>query len=181
MENTPLKRPKIPFFGLCLGLQLSVIEFARNVVGIKDATSREFDRKAKNPVIDVMQEQKELLKEKHYGGTMRLGAFDCQIQDGTISHKAYKDWVEGVTKGPYMISERHRHRYEVNNDYRDILKENGLVIAGVNPKKNLVEIIELKDHPFFVGTQFHPEFKSRPLKPHPLFKEFIKAAIKNKA
>ena len=175
------RKNKIPFFGLCLGLQLSVIEFARNVVGIKDATSREFDRKAKNPVIDVMQEQKELLKEKHYGGTMRLGAFDCQIQDGTISHKAYKDWVEGVTKGPYMISERHRHRYEVNNDYRDILKENGLVIAGVNPKKNLVEIIELKDHPFFVGTQFHPEFKSRPLKPHPLFKEFIKAAIKNKA
>jgi CTP synthase len=175
------RKNKIPFFGLCLGLQLSVIEFARNVVGIKDATSREFNRNAKNPVIDVMQEQKELLKEKHYGGTMRLGAFDCQIQDGTISHKAYKDWVEGTVKGPYMISERHRHRYEVNNDYRDVLKENGLVIAGVNPKKNLVEIVELKDHPFFVGTQFHPEFKSRPLKPHPLFKEFIRAAIKNKA
>jgi len=175
------RKNKIPFFGLCLGLQLSVIEFARNVVGIKDATSREFDRNAKNPVIDVMQEQKELLKEKHYGGTMRLGAFDCQIQDGTISHKAYKDWAEGAIKGSYMISERHRHRYEVNNDYRDILKERGLVIAGVNPKKNLVEIVELKDHPFFVGTQFHPEFKSRPLKPHPLFKEFIKAAIKNKA
>jgi CTP synthase len=171
------RKNKIPFFGLCLGLQLSVIEFARNIVGIKDATSREFDRNAKNPVIDVMQEQKELLKEKHYGGTMRLGAFDCDVQEDTISHKAYKDWV-GEVKGPYMISERHRHRYEVNNDYRDILKDNGLIIAGVNPKKDLIEIIELKDHPFFVATQFHPEFKSRPLKPHPLFKAFIRAAIK---
>jgi CTP synthase len=175
------RKNKIPMFGLCLGLQLSVIEFARNVVGIKDATSREFDRNAKNPVIDVMEEQKELLKQKHYGGTMRLGAYECLIQPGTISHNAYKDWVEKVPAGSYMISERHRHRYEVNNDYRDILKEKGLVIAGVNPKKDLVEIIELKDHPFFVGTQFHPEFKSRPLKPHPLFREFIKAAIKNKA
>ena len=166
-------------FGLCLGLQLSVIEFARNVVGIKDATSREFDRNAKNPVIDVMAEQKKLLKEKKYGGTMRLGAYDCEVQPGTISHEAYKDWVVNAPKGPYIISERHRHRYEVNNDYRNVLKDKGLIIAGVNPKKDLVEIIELKDHPFFVGTQFHPEFKSRPLKPHPLFKEFIKAAIKN--
>jgi CTP synthase len=172
------RKNKIPFFGLCLGLQLSVIEFARNVVGIKDATSREFDENAKNPVIDVMQEQKKLLKEKHYGGTMRLGAFDCDIQENTISHKAYKDWVASATQGPYMISERHRHRYEVNNDYRDILREKGLVVAGINPKNDLVEIIELKNHPFFVGTQFHPEFKSRPLKPHPLFKEFVKAAIK---
>ncbi len=171
------RKNKIPFFGLCLGLQLSVIEFARNVAGIKDATSREFDKNAKNPVIDVMQEQKELLKQKHYGGTMRLGAYDCQIQKGTISHKAYKNWVKDA-KGPYMISERHRHRYEVNNDYRNILEEKGLVIAGINTKKNLIEIIEIKNHPFFVGTQFHPEFKSRPLKPHPLFKEFIKVAIR---
>jgi len=173
------RKNKIPMFGLCLGLQLSVIEFARNVVGIKDATSREFDKNAKNPVIDVMQEQKELLKQKHYGGTMRLGAYDCQVQEGTISHKAYKDWV-GEQKGSYVISERHRHRYEVNNDYRDTLKKNGLIVAGINQKKDLVEIIEIKNHPFFVGTQFHPEFKSRPLKPHPLFKEFIKAAIKHK-
>ena len=173
------RKNKIPFFGLCLGLQLATIEFARNVAGIKDATSREFNRDAKNPVIDVMQEQKKLLKEKHYGGTMRLGAFDCQVQESTISHRAYKDWVSDTTKGPYMISERHRHRYEVNNDYRSILEEKGLVVAGLNPKKNLIEIIEIKNHPFFVGTQFHPEFKSRPLKPHPLFKEFIKAAIKN--
>lgn len=171
------RKNKIPFLGLCLGLQLSVIEFSRNVAGIKDATSREFDKKAKNPVIDVMQEQKELLKEKNYGGTMRLGAYDCQVQENTISHKAYKDWVPDA-EGAYMISERHRHRYEVNNDYRDMLQNKGLVIAGINPKKNLVEIIEIKDHPFFVGTQFHPEFKSRPMKPHPLFKEFIHAATK---
>ena len=164
------RKNKIPFFGLCLGLQLATIEFARNVAGIKDATSREFDKNAKNPVIDVMQEQKELLKDKKYGGTMRLGAYDCKLQDGTTSRKAY---------GAEMISERHRHRYEVNNDYREKLKEKGLVVAGTNPKKDLVEIIEIKDHPFFVATQFHPEFKSRPLKPHPLFKEFIKAAIKN--
>ena len=176
------RKNKIPFLGLCLGLQLSVIEFARNVAGMKDATSREFEKNAKNPVIDVMEEQKHLLKEKHYGGTMRLGAYDCEIQPGTTSHKAYKDWVKGpkgYPKRPYMISERHRHRYEVNNDYRDLLKEKGLVIAGINPKANLVEIIEIKNHPFFVATQFHPEFKSRPLKPHPLFKEFIKVAIKN--
>ncbi len=171
------RKNKIPFFGLCLGLQLSVIEFARNVAGIKDATSREFEKNPKNPVIDVMQEQKKLLKDKNYGGTMRLGAYDCEVQDNTISHRAYKDWA-GEKKGAYTISERHRHRYEVNNDYRDVLQKNGLVVAGINTKKDLIEIIELKDHPFFVATQFHPEFKSRPLKPHPLFREFIKAAIK---
>jgi CTP synthase len=171
---------KIPFLGLCLGLQLSVTEFARNVAGIKDATSREFDKKAKNAVIDVMPEQKVLLEEKHYGGTMRLGAYDCQVQEGTISHKAYKDWVKEANNGPYTISERHRHRYEVNNDYRDLLVEKGLIVAGINEKKDLVEIIELKDHPFFVGVQFHPEFKSRPLKPHPLFRALIGAAVKNK-
>ncbi len=163
------RKNKIPFLGLCLGLQLSVIEFSRNVCGIKDATSREFNKNAKNPVIDVMEGQKKLLKEKHYGGTMRLGAYDCELVPGTISHRSYK---------ASLISERHRHRYEVNNDYRKILEEKGLVVAGVNPKKNLVEIIEIKDHPFFVASQFHPEFKSRPLKPHPLFKEFMKAAIK---
>ena len=163
---------KIPMFGLCLGLQLSVIEFARNVVGIKDATSREFDKKAKNAVIDVMEEQKKLLKEKHYGGTMRLGAYDCELAPGTISHKAY---------GQDLISERHRHRYEVNNKYREDLVKNGLTIAGINPKSDLVEIIEIKDHPFFVGTQFHPEFKSRPLRPHPLFKKFVEAAIRKSA
>ncbi len=168
---------KIPFFGLCLGLQLATIEFARNVAGIKDATSREFEKDAANAVIDVMEEQKVLLKEKHYGGTMRLGAYDCQVQENTISHEAYKDW-EPKASGKYIISERHRHRYEVNNNYRDQLVQKGLVVAGLNPQKDLVEIIELKDHPFFVGVQFHPEFKSRPLKPQPLFKAFIKAAAK---
>lgn len=167
---------KIPMLGLCLGLQLSVIEFARNVAGIKDATSKEFDPKAKSPVIDVMEEQKKMLEMRHYGGTMRLGAYDCEIQPNTISHKAYQDWA-GKQSGPYIISERHRHRYEVNNNYRKQLEEKGLVIAGINPKSNLVEIIEAKSHPFFVASQFHPEFKSRPLKPHPLFKQFIKAAI----
>jgi len=179
------RKHKIPFLGLCYGLQLATIEFARNVAGIKDATSRELDKNPKNPVIDLMQEQKDLLKQNKYGGTMRLGAYDCQVQEGTISHRAYQDWLVGKdknTKNEYIISERHRHRYEVNNDYLEQLKKAGLVVAGINTKKNLVEIIELskKDHPFFVGTQFHPEFKSRPLSPHPLFKEFIKAAIKQK-
>ena len=160
---------KIPFLGLCLGLQLSVIEFSRNVCGIKDANSREFDKKSKNPVIDVMEEQKKLLHEKHYGGTMRLGTYDCQLTPGTISRKAY---------GMDLISERHRHRYEVNDKYLEILQKNGLTIAGVNPKSNLVEIIEIKNHPFFVATQFHPEFKSRPLRPHPLFRELIRASLK---
>jgi len=151
-------------------MQLSVIEFARNVCGLKDATSAEFNKKSKHLLIDVMQEQKELLKEKKYGGTMRLGAYQCVLQDGTVSRKAY---------GKKEISERHRHRYELNNEYRELLIQKGMVIAGVNPEKDLVEIIELKNHPFFVATQFHPEFKSRPLKPHPLFAAFIKAAIKN--
>jgi len=161
------RKNKIPFLGLCLGLQLATIEFARNVCGIKDATSREFDANAKNPVIDLMEEQKDLMKKHNYGGTMRLGTWDCKINKGTNSFKAYKS---------ELVSERHRHRYEVNNDYRDLLVSKGLVIGGINEKKDLVEIIELKDHPFFVAVQFHPELKSRPLVPHPLFKEFIKAA-----
>lgn len=164
-----LRKNKIPFLGLCLGLQLAVIEYARNVCGIKDATSREFDSKAKNPVIDLMEEQKELMKKHDYGGTMRLGAWDCDVKKGTISYRAYKT---------DKISERHRHRYEVNNDYRDLIVSKGLTVAGINAKKDLVEIIELKDHPFFVAVQFHPELKSRPLVPHPLFKEFIKVAGK---
>jgi CTP synthase len=164
-----LRKNKIPFLGLCLGMQLATIEFARNVCGIKDATSAEFNSKAKNKVIDLMKEQIELMKHKNYGATMRLGAWDCEIKPGTISAKAYKQ---------KMISERHRHRYELNNDYRELLQKKGLVVAGVNPEKDLVEIIELKGHPFFAATQFHPEFKSRPLSPHPLFKEFIRVAAK---
>ncbi len=159
---------KIPFLGLCLGMQLATIEFARNICGIENASSAEFGDKDSENIIDVMEEQKVLLKEKRYGGTMRLGAYNCEIMPGTLSEKAY---------GEKMISERHRHRYELNNKYREILEKNGLVIAGINPERNLVEIIELKDHPFFVASQFHPEFKSRPLRPHPLFREFIRVAI----
>lgn len=163
------RKNKIPYLGLCLGMQLAVIEFARNVCKIKNAYSREFSDKCE-PLIDVMPDQKVLLKEKKYGGTMRLGAYKCKITPKTISFKAY---------GKGLISERHRHRYEVNNNFLDILKKRGMIIAGINPARDLVEIIELKNHPFFVGVQFHPEFKSRPLKPHPLFKEFIKTALQN--
>lgn len=162
-----LRKNKIPFLGLCLGMQLATIEFARNVCNIKNATSREFDSKAKNPVIDLMKEQIELMKNKNYGATMRLGAWDCEIMPKTISARSYKQ---------KNISERHRHRYELNNDYRELLEKKGLIMAGVNKEKDLVEIIELKNHPFFVATQFHPEFKSRPLNPHPLFKEFVRIA-----
>jgi len=161
------RKQKIPFLGLCLGMQLATIEFARNVCGIKNANSREFS-KVCEPVIDVMPEQKVLIGEKKYGGTMRLGAYKCKIKPKTKSFGAY---------GVSVISERHRHRYELNNAYRQILEKNGLVMAGINPQKDLVEIIEIANHPFFIASQFHPEFKSRPLRPHPLFREFIKAIL----
>ncbi len=160
---------KIPFLGLCLGMQLSVIEFARNVCGIKEANSSEFAPKGPDSVIDMMPEQVALLEDKKYGATMRLGDYSCKIKEGTNSDRLY----EGD-----LFQERHRHRYEVNNDYREKLVENGLVIAGVNPKRDLVEIIEHKDHPYFVATQFHPEFKSRPTRPHPVFKGLIEAGLK---
>ncbi|MDD2731745.1 MAG: CTP synthase [Candidatus Pacebacteria bacterium] len=166
-----LRKNKIPFLGLCLGMQLAVIEFSRNVIGLKDAHSAEFDKESSNLVIDVMEEQKSLLKEKKYGATMRLGAYRCEINPKSLSFNAYKNKV---------IYERHRHRYEFNNKFKEMFEKKGLVIAGINPEKNLVEIIELKNHPFFIGTQFHPEFKSRPLNPHPLFREFIKNSIKRK-
>ncbi len=162
------RKNKIPFLGLCLGMQLAVVEFARNVCGLKGANSTEFKPKTGYPVIDVMAEQKYLLREKKYGGTMRLGAYKCELKKGTKSQALYGS-------GRYIF-ERHRHRYEFNNKFRKILEEKGMVIAGVNPERNLVEIIELKDHPFFTGVQFHPELKSRPLDPHPLFKGLIRAA-----
>ncbi len=164
------RKKKIPFLGLCLGMQLAVIEFARNICGFKKANSTEFSTDCQYPIIDVMPEQKNLIRDKKYGGTMRLGAYNCKLKPKTHSFKAY---------GRSNISERHRHRYELNNDFKETLESKGMIIAGVNPEKNLVEIIELKNHPFFVGVQFHPELKSRPLKPHPLFKEFIKAAIQH--
>ncbi len=163
------RKNKIPYLGLCYGMQLATIEFARNVCKLKDAHTTEINPKTENPVIDFMIDQKAKIKNKEYGGTMRLGAYRCELIKGTKAQRAYKETE---------ISERHRHRYELNNNFRDILEENGLVISGINPEKNLVEIIELKDHPFFVGTQFHPEFKSRPIRPHPLFREFIKAGLK---
>jgi CTP synthase len=165
------REKKIPYLGLCLGMQLAVVEFARNVCRLKKANSTEFSKNTPYPVIDVMPEQKILLKEKKYGGTMRLGDYKCQLKRGTKSFLAY-----GKKE---FVFERHRHRYELNNQYREILEKKGMIMAGINPERNLVEIIELKNHPFFVGTQFHPEFKSRPLNPHPLFKEFVRAAIKN--
>ncbi|MFH0987364.1 MAG: CTP synthase [Patescibacteria group bacterium] len=159
---------KIPYLGLCLGMQLAVVEFARSVSGLKGANSIEINPDTRYPVIDLMEEQKKLLNQKKYGGTMRLGAYSCQISPRTISARAY---------GRKLISERHRHRYELNNAFRSRLEKDGLVMAGKNPKSDLVEIIEIKNHPFFVATQFHPEFKSRPLKPHPLFREFIKVLL----
>ena len=166
-----LRENKIPFFGLCLGMQLATIEFARNVCGLKNASSTEFDPNCQEPVIDVMAGQKDIIKEKKYGGTMRLGAYNCDLKADTRAFNAYK----GKT-----ISERHRHRYELNNKYRPVLEKKGLVLAGINPENDLVEIVELKDHPFFVAVQFHPEFKSRPLIPHPLFREFVGAAIESR-
>lgn len=163
------RKNNIPFLGLCLGMQMAVIEFARNVCGIKDANSLEMDPKCNNPVINLMGDQVDLIHNKNYGGTMRLGAYPCALKQGTISYKSY---------GVKDISERHRHRYELNNDYRELLESKGLVMAGINPERDLVEIVELKNHPFFVGTQFHPELKSRPLSPHPLFNSFILACKK---
>lgn len=157
----------IPFLGICLGLQCAVIEFARNVCGLKGANSTEFDKKTTYPVIDLMESQRAI---KRKGGTMRLGAYDCQIETGTKSFSAYRK---------KQISERHRHRWEVNNRYRDRLEKNGLKISGINKELNLVEIIELPSHPWYVAGQFHPELKSRVSKAHPLFREFIKASVKH--
>lgn len=160
------REQNIPTFGLCLGLQCMVIEFARNVCGLKNANSTEFDTETPHPVIARLSEQNEI---EDLGGTMRLGAYDCQLNANTIAKTAYKS---------VRISERHRHRWEMNVKYLDQLEKCGLVFAGVNPERNLVEIVELreKDHPCYFGTQFHPEFKSRPVKPHPLFVKFISAA-----
>lgn len=160
---------KIPYLGLCYGMQLAVIEFARNVCHLKNANTTEIDPKTKYPVIDLMSEQKINIQDRQYGGTMRLGAYRCCLIKNTRSRQAYKC---------QEVFERHRHRYEFNNDFRGILEKKGMIVAGLNPEKNLVEIIELKNHPFFIASQFHPEFKSRPLRPHPLFREFIKAGLK---
>ncbi|MCX5704742.1 MAG: CTP synthase [Candidatus Omnitrophica bacterium] len=158
----------IPFLGLCLGMQCAVIEFARNVCGLKGANSTEFKRKAKYPLISLLEEQH---KVKDMGGTMRLGAYPCKIKKGTLAYRVY---------GLALVFERHRHRYEFNNKYRKQLEKKGMVFSGICQKKNLVEIVELKGHPYFIAVQFHPEFKSKPDKAHPLFREFIKSALQAK-
>jgi len=159
----------LPFFGICLGLQCAVIEFARNVCGLRDANSTEFNTGTPHPVIDLMETQVRL---EHKGGTMRLGAYRCLLEKKSKAHQAYRQME---------ISERHRHRYEVNNDYLERLQQKGLLVAGRNPETQLVEVVELKDHPWFVGVQFHPELKSRVLNAHPLFREFVGAALTFKA
>lgn len=159
---------KVPYFGLCLGMQCAVIEYARNVCGLEGAHSTEFNPDTPYSVIDLMPDQV-AVEEK--GGTMRLGVYPCKVMAGTLTQKAYQD---------ELIYERHRHRFEFSNVYREQLTAAGLVIGGTSPNGRLVEIVELKDHPWFVGTQFHPEFKSRPTNPHPLFRDFVKAALNNK-
>ena len=158
---------KIPYYGLCLGLQIAVIEFARNVLKLGGANSTEFEANPRHPVINMMEEQKKIIDK---GATMRLGSYECALTPGTHAAKAY---------GTSSVRERHRHRYEVNNAYVDQLKRAGMVVSGINPRRNLVEIIELKNHPWFLGVQFHPEFQSKPNRAHPLFAAFIAAAIKN--
>ncbi len=159
----------IPFLGICLGMQCAAIEFSRNVLGLKDAHTTEIDKETPNPVINLMEEQK---KVTNLGGSMRLGLYDCHIENDTLTFQEYQK---------LDIKERHRHRYEFNNDYRSIFVKNGMRIAGINPDEDLVEIIELKDHPWFIGVQFHPEYKSTVKEPHPLFTGFVKAAILHKS
>jgi len=162
------RQNKIPFFGICLGMQMAVVEFARNVVGLCGAHSTEFDERSPHPVIDLMPDQVGITKK---GGTMRLGKYPCVLQEGTLSARLY---------GAAEIYERHRHRYEFNNDYRDTFTQHGLRLAGLSPNGGLVEVVELPSHPWFVGVQFHPEFKSRPNRAHPLFFGFVRAALECK-
>jgi CTP synthase len=159
------REKKVPFFGICLGLQMAVIEYARNMLGLTGANSLEFDEKTPHPVVSLMESQ---VSVKDKGGTMRLGAYDCALKAGTLTQRLY---------GKEKISERHRHRFEVNNQYRARLAEKGLIFSGLNTELDLVETIELSDHPHFIGCQFHPEFQSKPTQPHPLFSGFIRAAV----
>lgn len=168
---------KVPYLGLCYGMQMATIEFARNVAKLKNANTTEVDDNTPHPVIHIMPDQEKRLLNREYGATMRLGGWDCVITRGTKTEKAYLEAGLISKTGRAKINERHRHRYEFNNQYRERLTKAGLVISGTTPDGKLVEIIELKDHPFFVGTQFHPEFQSRPLAPHPLFTSFMKTVL----
>jgi CTP synthase len=170
------REKKIPYFGICLGMQCAVIEIARNCAGLKGANSSEFDPHTPHPVIYLMEEwmdRNQIVQRRNSdsakGGTMRLGSYPCRLEEGSLAFEAYNK---------KLISERHRHRYEFNNTYFDLLGKAGLIFSGVSPDKDLVEITELKDHPWFLGCQFHPEFKSKPMDPHPLFREFIKASLR---
>ena len=156
----------IPFLGICLGMQISVIEFARNVCNIKEANSTEFNESTTEPIIDLMADQKSICNK---GGTLRLGNYECYLKKDTLAYKDYKQ---------ELILERHRHRYEFNNKYKEILEKNGMIFSGINKQSNLVEIIEIPNHKHFIACQFHPEFKSRPNKCHPLFDSFIKESLK---
>ncbi|OGL41284.1 MAG: CTP synthase [Candidatus Schekmanbacteria bacterium RIFCSPHIGHO2_02_FULL_38_11] len=162
---TYARKNNVPFLGICLGMQVASIEFARNVCNLKEANSSEFDKNTPDPIIDLLTEQKEV-KEK--GGTMRLGSYPCRIEKGTKAFDAYQS---------ELINERHRHRYEFNNNYREVFSKNGFCFSGLSPDGKYVEIIELKEHPWFIASQFHPEFKSTPHNPHPLFRDFVKAAL----
>jgi CTP synthase len=157
---------QVPFFGICLGMQCSVIEFARNVLHLPDAHSAEMNPESPNAVIDLMEDQKEITQK---GGTMRLGAYTCNLKKGSLAFKAY---------GKQIISERHRHRYEFNNAYLERMEDAGMIASGMNPERELVEIVELKEHPWFLAVQFHPEFQSKPNRAHPLFADFIGTALK---
>ncbi len=159
------REKNVPFFGICLGMQCAVIEFARHVLNLKDAHSREMNPATSSPVIDMMEAQKDI---SHMGGTMRLGSYPCRLEEGTLARKIY---------GKDDINERHRHRYEFNNEYRTQFAEAGMALSGINPNAGLVEIVEIPKHPFFIGVQFHPEYKSTVEKPHPLFTHFVKAAM----
>ena len=188
----------VPYLGLCFGMQMATVEFARNVLWMKGANSEEINPKTKFPVIHIMPHQKEYLAKKQYGGTIRLGAWPCILKKGTKLYGAYKKfgqkgsgrWYESnpLTKGSTLrranidlIFERHRHRYEFNNKYKVKFEKEGFVISGTSPDGKLVEAIEIKNHPFFVGTQFHPEYLSSPLAPHPIFVSFIESVVKQKS
>jgi CTP synthase len=159
---------EIPFFGICLGLQCAVIEFARHALGLKQANSTEFEKSTEHPVVCLLEEQRNVTR---LGGTMRLGAYPCQLQPGSLAAEAY---------GLDLVQERHRHRYEFNNDYLDRFAAAGMSATGKSPDGQLVEIVEVADHPWFLAVQFHPEFKSKPIAPHPLFKSFVRAALQRK-
>ncbi|MFW6191957.1 MAG: CTP synthase [Gemmatimonadota bacterium] len=160
-----IRESRIPYFGICLGLQCAIIEFSRNVCGLEESHSAEFDTETEAPVITLMDSQRQVTD---MGGTMRLGAYPCRLREDTLAREVY---------GREEVSERHRHRYEVNNEYRDVLSSSGMVFSGVSPDDQLIEIVELPDHPFYVATQFHPELRSRPTRPHPLFAAFVEAAV----